>query len=175
MKSPQPEFVTVGKILAPWGIKGKLKVEPITDFPERFAPQATVYVKHQPMTIDGTEWHKGKIVIKLRTIDSIEQAEKLRGQRVEIPRSQLRPLPEGQYYHFQIIGLKVWTTQSELLGTITEILSSESNDNYVVSGAKGEILIPAIEGVVKSIDLDTERMLIEPIASLLSLNKEAPG
>jgi len=173
MKSSELEFITIGQILAPWGVNGKLKVEVVTDFPERFVPQSRIYINRQPMTIDSTEWHKGKVIIKLNSIDSIEQAQKLRGQPVEIPHSQLHPLPEGRYYHFQLIGLEVWTTQGELLGNITGILTTESNDNYVVSGAKGEILIPAIEDVVKSIDLDNGRMVIEPIRGLLDLNQKA--
>jgi len=173
MKSPKLEFITVGQILAPWGFKGKLKVEVVTDFPQRFAPSSKVYINRQPMTIDSCQWHKGKAIIKLNTIDSIEQAQRLRRQPVEIPESQVYPLPEGQYYHFQIIGLEVWTSQGELLGTITEILSAESNDNYLVRGAKGEILIPAIEDVVKSIDLDKGQVVIEPVEGLLSLNQKA--
>ena len=168
MKSSEPEFITIGKIIAPWGIKGKLKVEVVTDFPQRFTPSSKIYINRQPMTINSTEWHKRKAIIKLNTIDSIEDAQRLRGQPVEIHRSQVYPLPEGQYYHFQLIGLEVWTTEGELLGNVTEILTAESNDNYVVRGAKGEILIPAIEDVIKSIDLDKGRMVIEAIEGLLS-------
>jgi len=167
MKPSELEFVTVGQILAPWGVKGKLKVKVITDFPQRFALSSKIYINRQPMTIDSAEWHKGKVIIKLNQIDTIEAAQRLRGQPIEIHHSQLYPLPEGQYYHFQLIGLEVWTTQGELLGNITEILTTESNDNYVVSGAKGEILIPAIEDVVKSIELDSRRITIEPIEGLL--------
>jgi len=168
MKLSQPEYVVVGQILAPWGINGKLKVEVTTDFPQqRFNPRSKVYVNRQPMTIDSTEWHKGKAIIKLGSIDSIEQAEKLRGQAIEIHHSQLQPLSEGQYYHFQLIGLEVQTTQGELLGNITEILTVESNDIYVVSGNRGEILIPAIDDVVKSIDLNKGRIIIEPIEGLI--------
>jgi len=173
MKSSELEFIAIGQILAPRGIKGKLKVKVVTDFPQRFTPSSTVYVNRQPMTIDNAEWHKGNVIIKLSTIDSIEAAQRLRGQPLEIHHSQLKPLPEGQYYHFQLIGLEVWTTQGELLGNITEILTAESNDNYVVHGTQGEILIPAIEDVVKSIDLNEGRIVIEPIEGLLSLNKEA--
>ena len=175
MKSQQPEFITIGRVLGPKGVKGEIKVEPDTDFPERFAPHSVIYIGCRPMTIDGTGWHRGKAIIKLRAIDSAEQAEKLRGQPVEVPRSQIHPLPEGQYYHFQLIGLEVVTTHGELLGNITEILTAPSNDNYVVSGARGEVLIPAIEDVVKSIDLDRGRMVIEPIAGLLELNQKAVG
>jgi len=168
MESSELEFLTIGQILAPWGVKGKLKVKVITDFPQRFAPSSKIYINRQPMTIDSTEWHKGKAIIKLNQIDTIEAAQRLRGQPIEIHHSQAYPLPEGQYYHFQLIGLEVWTTQGKLLGNITEILTAESNDNYVVSGDKGEILIPAIEDVVKSIDLDSRRITIEPIEGLLA-------
>jgi len=168
MKLSQPEYVIIGQILAPWGINGKLKVEVTTDFPQqRFNPGSKVYVNRQPMTIDSTEWRKGKAIIKLISIDSIEQAQRLRGQAIEIHHSQLQPLPEGQYYYFQLIGLEVQTTQGELLGKITEILTVESNDIYVVSGNNGEILIPAIDDVVKSIDLDKGRIIIEPIEGLI--------
>ena len=173
MKPSVLEFITIGQILAPWGVKGKLKVKVVTDFPQRFTPSSTVYINRQPMTIDSAEWHKGNVIIKLSTIDSIEAAQRLKGQPLEIHHSQLKPLPEGQYYHFQLIGLEVWTTQGKLLGNITEILTAESNDTYIVHGTRGEILIPAIEDVVKSIDLNEGRIVIEPIEGLLSLNKEA--
>jgi 16S rRNA processing protein RimM len=81
-------------------------------------------------------------------------------------------LPEGQYHHHQIIGLKVRTIQGELIGTITEILSGQSNDNYIVQGENGELLIPAIEDVIKSIDLEQGCVTIEAIEGLLSLNEK---
>jgi 16S rRNA processing protein RimM len=174
MKPSEPEYVTIGQILAPWGIKGKLKVKVTTDFPrQRFNPSSKLFINRQPMTIDSVEWHKGKAIVKLHTIDSIEEAQKLRGQLIEIHHSQLQPLPEGQYYHFQLIGLAVQTTQGERLGTITEILTTESHDIYVVNGDRGEILIPAIDDVVKSIDLNKECIIIEPIDGLLSSKQRA--
>lgn len=170
MSLAEPEYVIVGRILAPSGLQGKLKVEVITDFPERFTPDAQVYLNQQPLTIEQVEWHQGKLVIKLDAVDSVEEARKLRGQYLEIPASQLRPLPEGQYYLFQIIGLLVKTTRGELLGRVTEVITAASNDTYVVSGDRGEILIPAIEDVVESIDLGRGEMTIEPIKGLLELN-----
>ncbi|MFC1959010.1 ribosome maturation factor RimM [Chloroflexota bacterium] len=172
MKPSELEFIIIGKILSPWGVEGHLKVEVVTDFPQRFAPSSKVYINQQPATIDSAEWHKGKAVIKLNTIDNVEDAEKLQGQLVEIHYSQLQPLPEGQYYHFQLIGLEVGTTQGESLGKITEILTTSSSDTYVVNGARGEILIPAVEDVIKSIDLDKRCLVIEPIKGLLSLNEK---
>ncbi len=172
MKPSELEFIIIGTILSPWGVKGQLKVEVVTDFPQRFTSSSKVYINQQLTTIDSVEWHKGKAIIKLNTIDSIEDAERLRGQLVEIHYSQLQPLPEGRYYHFQLIGLEAGTTQGESLGKITEILTTSSSDIYVVNGARGEILIPATEDVIKSIDLDKGCLVIEPIEGLLNLNKK---
>ena len=170
MKSSGLEYITIGQILAPWGLKGQLRVEVITDFPQRLAPHSVVYVNRQPMTLTSTSWHKGKAIIKLEGIDSVANAEGLHGKTLEIHHSQLEILPEGQYYHFQLTGLEVWTTEGKRLGKVIRILSAPSNDNYVVSGEKGEILIPAIEDVVKSVDLERGRITIEAIEGLLNLN-----
>ena len=172
MKTPEVEFITIGEIIGVWGASGKVKVAVATDFSQRFASSATVHINQRPMIIESTEWHKGKAIIKLDAIDSVGHAEQLRGQRVEIHRSQVYPLPEGQYYHFQLVGLEIWTTTGELVGSITEVLTGKSNDSYVVGGAKGEVLIPAIDDVVKSIDLDTGRMTIEAIEGLLAWVKK---
>ena len=169
------EFIAIGEIVAPHGTKGKLKVMVLTDFPQRFAANSTVYVNHQPMTIENSTWYKGMVVIKLPAIDSLQDAQRLRGEMIEIHPSQLQPLQEGQYYLFQLIGLEVWTTAGELLGNIKEIITAKSNDNYVVSGDKGEFLIPAIEDVVKSVDLEAKRITIEPLEGLLELNKKTGG
>lgn len=84
MKSAKPEFIAIGEIIAPWGTKGKLKVMVTTDYPQRFTTSAKVYINRQPMTISSTEWHKGRAIIKLNTIDSIQDAQKLPGQPIEI-------------------------------------------------------------------------------------------
>ena len=175
MKPSPPEFIAIGKILAPWDIRGKLKVEVATDFPQRFTPPAKIYINRQPMTVTSADWHKGQVIIQLDGIDSVREAEKLRGQLIEIHHSQAYILPEGQYYHFQLIGLEVRTTHGELLGNVTQILDTPGHDIYVVSGTKGEILIPAIDDVVTAIDLSQGYLVIEPIEGLLNLNEKTAG
>ena len=162
-----PESLIVGRILAPWGIRGEVKVEVLTDFPERFAPGKAVYLDTGPLEIERCRYYKHHLILKLVTVDSIEAAEKLRGQALTIPSSELHPLPEGQYYTFQLIGLKVVTTEGQTLGHVTDIMSTGSNDVYIVAGKRGEILIPAIEDVVKSIDLKKGKMVVEAIEGLL--------
>ena len=89
--------------------------------------------------------------------------------------NQAQPLPEDHYYHFQLVGLEVRTTGGEYLGIISEVLSGQSNDTYVVHGTDGELLIPAIEDVIKLVDLAQGYMKIEPIAGLLELNRRKRG
>jgi len=172
MKSSGPEFITIGKILSSWGRKGHLRVQVTTDFPERFSPSSRVHLKGQLTRIESVEWRKGQVIIKLDTIDSIEEADKLRGEPIEIHSSRLQSLPDGQYYHFELVGMEVRTTQDELLGKITEIMSTSGSDIYVVKGKGGEFLIPAIDDVVKSVNLNKKRIVIEPMKGLLGLNEK---
>ncbi len=162
-----PEFLIVGHILSPWGIRGEVKVEVVTDFPERFAPHKVVYLNTRQLEIESCRPHKQHLVVKLAAIDSVEEAEKLRGQDLTIPRTELYPLPEGKYYAFQLIGLNVVTTEGKKVGKVIDIMTTPGNDVYIVKGKKGEILIPAIEDVVKSIDLKKGRIVIEAIEGLL--------
>ena len=172
MKTPDLEFITVGRVLAPWGVSGKVKVYPETDFPERFAPGAVVYVDKKPLSVESAEPHRGRMIIKFSSVDTIDEAGKLRGKTLEIEHRQLQPLPADSYYHFQLIGLEEWTVQGEILGEITEIIATGSNDNYVVRNARGEILIPAIADVVKSVDIERGVMTIEAVDGLLDLNRK---
>jgi 16S rRNA processing protein RimM len=93
---------------------------------------------------------------------------------VDTEHRQNPPLPEGQYYHHQLLGLHVVTTGGKSLGTISEILPGQSNDNYIVAGPRGQVLIPAIEDVIQSVDLNKGEMVIEPLPGLLDLNEKKP-
>lgn len=139
----------------------------MTDFPDRFSPQQEVCFEGCAMTIERSSWHKGQVILKLATIDSVEAAQALSGRFLEVPLSKLHPLPPDEYYRFQLIGLDVLTTEGELLGQITKILPTGSNDVYVVPTEGGELLIPAIDDVVKSVDLGKACMVIEVIEGLL--------
>jgi len=162
-----PEYITIGRILRPWGVKGEIKVEVMTDFLDRFSPKQEIYVKHRKVTIEGSRWHRGQVILKLKEIDNIESAEVFRGQFIEIQRSQVSPLAENEYYRFQLIGLEVWTIEGDCLGHISDILSTGSNDVMVVPYHGAELLIPTIEDVVKSVDLDAGCVVIEVIEGIL--------
>lgn len=159
--------VVVGRVLGPWGVRGEVKVEVMTDFPDRFSPEEEVYIGGSPLAIEGCRWQKGLAIVKLATIDGIESAETIRGQFIEVPGEQLRSLPEDEYYQFQIVGLEVWTSEGEFLGRVSRIIPTGGNDVYLVLYEGREVLVPAIEDVVKSVDLERGRIVIEVIRGLL--------
>ncbi len=165
--SAPPGFLNVGRVLAPRGTGGEIKVRVETDFPERFTPGRLVYVDGRPLEIESSRAYKQHILVKLATVDSIEDAEKLRDRYLGIPLAELHRLPSDEHYAFQLIGLRVTTTEGKYIGRIADIMITASNDVYVVEGERGEVLIPAIEDVVKSIDLDKGGIVIEEIEGLL--------
>lgn len=167
----EPRFLVIGRVVGAHGLRGELRVEIQTDFPDRFEALEIVYLGDErstglgrglphPFHLEGFRLHKKKALLKLAGCDTRSDAERLRGLWVQIPIEQAMPLGEDEYYEYQIIGLEVWTNQGERLGQITEVLYTGSNDVYVVKGKGGEILIPAMEDVVLEVDLETGRMLV---------------
>jgi len=146
-----------------------VKVEIMTDFPERFALLRRVYLgpKAVPFILEGFRLHKGAAILKLGGCHDRAAAEKLRGQLVQIPIEEAMPLEQDEYYVHQILGLAVWTMEGEYLGTVDEIISLEPNDVYVVRGQGREILIPAIEDVVLEINLKQGRLVVKLMEGLI--------
>jgi 16S rRNA processing protein RimM len=156
-----PGHIAVGSIAAPWGLRGDLKVQPLTDFPERFQRGAALWVRGRRHEVQRSRWSRGLVYLGLSGIDSRNAAEELRGALLEVPENDLKPLPEGQYYRFQVVGLEVRTPEGSSLGRVAEILSTASNDIYVVRGGPRELLIPAIEDVVLEVDVQGGRLVVD--------------
>lgn len=163
-----PSHLVIGRIAGVRGVKGELRVTVLTDFPERFLGLKRVFVGGdlKPYEVEKSRLFKGAALLKLRGVDSVDDALRLKGKFVHVPVEEAVPLPEGQYYWHEIIGLEVWTTTGELLGKVTEILRTGANDIYVVHDGK-EILIPAIEQVVKEISPRKGRILVELMPGLV--------
>ncbi|MEX0786919.1 MAG: ribosome maturation factor RimM [Dehalococcoidia bacterium] len=159
-------FIAVGYVRRPRGKYGELSVEPLTEQAERFEPGATLLAAGRPYTILNSRPHRGAILLELEGINRPEQAEKLRGLLLEIPESDLVPLEEDRYYRFQLIGIEVVDGQGNALGRIEEVLETGANDVYVVRDAESELLLPAIDTVVKDVDVERGCMTVELIAGL---------
>lgn len=166
-------FVTIGMIKSSHGLRGEIKVSPESDHPDRLAtlPQMMVFVQkgtvRQPYRVTGASVQQAYWRLKLQGVDTREQAEALIGGELQISRDKVLPLPKGNYYVFELLGLSVVTVQGEALGEIVEVLQPGANDVYVVRGEQEqELLIPAIKQVVKSIDLEARRMVVDPLPGL---------
>lgn len=162
----------VGKIINIHGIKGEVKVQQITDFPERFHVGNTVFITEQnsliPLKIDGFRTHKNNLLLHFEGYDSIEDIEHLKGKELKIKEDQQEELGENEFYYHEIIGCKVITTENEELGIIESILSPGANDVWVVKGKKNqEILIPYIEPVVKHVNVAEKLVTIELMEGLI--------
>ncbi|MBI4506566.1 MAG: 16S rRNA processing protein RimM [Chloroflexi bacterium] len=162
-------FVAVASVQGAWGLGGHVRVALLTDFPERLAAREQLYLgqSFRPVYVEEFAIHGRSAVLKLREVDSPERAAGLRGQVLYIGDDDLAPLPEGTYYWHQIIGLEVRTTDGRSIGRVVEILRTGSNDVYVVREGEREVLVPAIESVVRSIDVRAGLLVIEALPGML--------
>ncbi len=158
----EPCFLAVGRILRPHGVRGEVRVAILTDYPERLPQHETLYLgdDHRPYPVEGVRFHQGVALVKLSGCDDRNEAEELRGQLVQIPADDAVPLEEGEYYHFQLLGVRVSSDQGEELGRIAEVLDTGANDVYVIHGPRGTLLLPAITDVVLELDLETQTMVV---------------
>lgn len=162
-RAPEPRYLVVGRVLRPHGVRGELRVEVLTDFPEHLAQHSCLYLGPDavPYPLKQVRVHKGAFLLKLEGCDDRDSAEELRGLLVQIPAEEAVELEEGEYYHHQLVGLDVEASNGEWLGTLVEILDLGVHDVYVVMGPQGEFLLPAFDDVVLEVDLDGGRMVVE--------------
>lgn len=167
------EWATIGRIVAPFGIRGEIKVMSLSDIPGRFTQLKAIYLTqrstHIAYTIKAVRPYKGDMVIlKLAGIDDANAAEGLRNLSIFIPTNALAKLPPDSYYLHDIIGLRVSTLNGQELGTIIDVIITGSNDVYVIKSEDGrEILVPAVKEMIKQVDLIRQMMYIDPIKGLL--------
>lgn len=175
----QPEYVTIAQISAPFGLRGAVKANVRTDFPDRFEqleevfiapPGASGIVNWERKALLSAKLQNEKVVVfRFEGLTKVEQVDSLRGYNVAVPFSDTVPLPEGEYYVFQIIGLDVYSTADVFVGKVVNVERMPANDVYTVRGplSKNDVLIPAIKDVVKEIDLEAGRMTIELLEGLI--------
>jgi 16S rRNA processing protein RimM len=166
----EPRYLAVGRVVRPWGVRGELKVEILTEDPTRFERLETVYVGPQfaAYHLEQARLHQNMALLKLAGCDDRNAAEALRDLLVQIAIEDALPLEEGECWLYQVLGLKVWTTDGEQLGLVQEVLETGANDVYVVQDQRGQqVLIPALKNVVLEIDLDAGQMLVELPAGLI--------
>ncbi|GCE20668.1 ribosome maturation factor RimM [Dictyobacter kobayashii] len=165
------EWATIGKIVAPFGIRGEVKVFSLSDVPNRFVKLTAIYLAPDQVRypIESVRPYKGEmLLLKFKGIDDANAAEKLRNRDIVIPLDELAQLPPDSYYQHDILGLQVVRLNGQEVGTIVDIWATGGNDVYVIKGTQGQqFLIPAIKEVIKQIDLIRHVMYIDPMKGLL--------
>ncbi len=158
------DLIAIGKIVAPHGVRGELRVAVLTDFPERFLTMKEVLVEGKgKMTVTGVRPHQTMVLLTLAEVKDRDAAIALRGRLLQITRAELTPLPEDNFYVFDLVGLQVFDEAGTLLGTLAEVLQPGANDVYVIRLANGgEMLLPALRSVVLSVDIAGRRMVVRP-------------
>lgn len=166
------ELIAIGKIEKPIGIRGEVRVRSLSDVPGRFEglTQVTLVSPSGRTLVTGVTRMRGNehsYVLGFEAFTTPEEAAVFRGGLIKIPRDQVPPLPAGQYYEFDLIGMTVLDETGLLLGTLEEVLETASNHVFMVRREGREILIPAIKNVVSSVDVETRTMTIRPVGGLI--------
>jgi 16S rRNA processing protein RimM len=167
-------LITIGKAVKPFGVKGEMKIEPLTDFPGRFNGLRRVYLvspsgKEATCQVTAVRYAGKSIYLMFSGYDSPEKAKALNGWLIKVPQEEAAPLPEGAYYWFELIGMEVVSESGESLGTVSDIFETGSNDVYVLKRGRKEIYIPATKEIIKQVDRATRCITIHVMDGLLEL------
>jgi len=158
------EYINVGKVLTAHGIKGQLKTEVLSDNPLRFLKGQSLFVQKlgRELKITGSQNHNGVLLLSLEGITDRNAAEALAGSLLQADKASVPPLPEGEYYYFQIEGMEVFDAESnELIGTVSEVLEYSANDIFVIKReGKKDLLLPALKSVVQKLDIPAKQMKV---------------
>jgi 16S rRNA processing protein RimM len=153
----------VGRIVGAFGLKGELKVDPLTDFIERMHKGSRLRLKDDWVTVESFRIHKGRPLIKLSGIDDVDAAQALQWQELYSAEAAKPNLEEDEFLTEDLIGLKVVTTEGQELGNVEDVLALPAHDVLVI----GSIMIPAVKAFVKDVDLDEERITVALIPGML--------
>ncbi len=165
-------LITIGQAVKPFGVKGEMKIESLTDFPERFKDLRRVYLvspagKEITCEVRSVRYAGSTPYLILGGYESPEKAKALNGWFIKVPEEEAVRLPEGSYYWFELIGMEVFSESGEKLGTIVEIFETGSNDVYVMKSGRKEIYLPATKEIIKQVDRDAKRMVIHLLDGLM--------
>ncbi|MBU2490316.1 MAG: ribosome maturation factor RimM [Proteobacteria bacterium] len=161
----QDELVRVGTLGAAHGLRGSLRLVSDLEDPGIIAPGLEICLdvrgKIRWVEVLTAAPHRKGLLVSLKGVDTREQAMELTGAPVSIPRSRFPEPGEGTYYWFDILGLSVFTSAGQGLGTIRAIIPTGANDVYeVMDEAGNETLVPALEWVIESVDLSAGKMVV---------------
>ncbi len=167
-----PEFLAIGLLGRMHGVEGEIRMKVLTDFPERIQARTQVFIgeDHQPARVRRVRWQNEDLLVVFDNYENRQAAAELRNQMVYVRTQDLPALAEGEYYHHQLIGLRVFDETHLLLGQVSEILSTGSNDVLVVDAEnRKEILVPILEDTILEVDTGLGEMSVRLLPGLLEI------
>lgn len=159
------KYLQVGKIINTHGVRGELKVLPLTDDPMRFKKLKKVYYEknesYEILTISDVKYFKNNVILKFNEIDNLDMAESYKGSYILVDRKDAVKLPADSYFISDIIGCSVYEENENKLGIVVDVFETGSNDVYEIKNDNGkEILIPALKEVVKEVLVDKKKIIV---------------
>ena len=166
------KYFEVGQIVNTFGVKGMIKVKPFTDDVQRFEELKKVYIckkeKLEEVEIEEVKYHKDMVLLKIKGIEDLNEAEKVKGLYLKIDRKNAKKLPKDTYFIADLLGLEVYSDKEEFLGKVDDIFRTGANDVYLVKDEKGkQLLLPGIPEVIKEIDLEKEKIIVHILKGLV--------
>lgn len=166
------EYLKIGQIINTHGVKGEVKIYPLTDDINRFKKLKFIFRKvndeYVKIDVEGVKFVKQFPILKLSNIDTMNDAEKLKNEYLYINRENAVKLPEDTYFIADLIGICVFSDDNKYIGKITSVFPTGSNDVYeIISDDGKKYYIPAIKDVIKLIDINERKMIINVIEGLL--------
>jgi 16S rRNA processing protein RimM len=161
------DLVLIGRVVKPQGRHGEVLVHPLSDRPDRFATLRKAFVtgtgdRAREVRVISSWPHKGRHVLRLEGVDSIDEAERLRDCELRIAEEELAPLPEGSFYHHELTGLRVTDGAGGDVGVVEDVMETGAGAPIlVIRGAEGETLVPLAVDFIKTVDLAGARIVIE--------------
>lgn len=162
------DLIKIGKITAPVGVKGEVRVYPYTDKQTRFSAVKELFVGNERAVIESVRYQKDMAVIKLDISPDRNAAESLRGKELFLDRKDLWEIPEGTYFVRDILGSEVRDEDGKHLGTLSDVIQNPAQDIYVIKDENGrESMVPAVKEFIKDVDTDNKIIVIHVIEGLL--------
>lgn len=167
--------IRIGKIVNTQGLKGEVRVYPLTDYKERFEELEYVYIEgmDKKFEIEKVRYKKQLAIIKFKDLNSINDVENFKNMNITIDKSQLRKLPEDVYYIFDLIGSSVYDENNNFIGKLVDVIQNSAQDIYIVELDKNlnkkskKVMIPAVKEFIKSINIKNKTIIVRLIEGMI--------
>lgn len=165
------EYTIVGKIISSHGIKGEVKIYPLTDNLNRFDYLKTAYIgdKKIKVKLEKVKYHKNLAILKFKEFNDINEIIPFKDNFIYVDEAEKVVLPENHFFIYDLVGSKVFDTKLKLIGILSDVIQGPSNDIYVIKDMEKdkEYLIPAVKQFIVDVDIDNKKIVIDPIEGMI--------